>query len=227
MKKEYLVSVILPVFNGEEFLDEAIRSIKNQTYGNIEIIVIDDGSTDKSGEIAQAYPEIIFKYQVNQGVACARNHALDLAKGDFIAFLDADDCYPENKISTQIEYLTDNQNWGGCIGHEKNFIDSSYDISAKDYEHFMHKEKIGLITLVARKYVFEKVGKFNRDYVTGSDFEWFTRANELGVKIPILPMELLNRRIHANNLSIKGKGNSKAVRFRIMRESLQRKAERN
>jgi glycosyltransferase involved in cell wall biosynthesis len=84
MQKQPLVSVIIPVYNREKFLAEAIDSVLAQTYRPIEIIVIDDGSTDKSGEIARSYAETKYIYQDNQGVSVARNIGVDAAQGEFL-----------------------------------------------------------------------------------------------------------------------------------------------
>jgi len=84
-----LVSVIIPVYNGEQYLAEAIESALCQSYRPIELIVIDDGSTDRSAIIAKSYEQVIYIYQTNQGVSVARNTGLGVAQGEFIAFLDA------------------------------------------------------------------------------------------------------------------------------------------
>lgn len=223
MEEKHLVSIIIPVFNGGRFLNKAIESVLNQTYKNFEIIVVDDGSTDKSAEIAKSYNEVIYKYQENGGVASARNNALSKVRGDFIAFLDADDFYPKDKLEIQINHLKDNKNTDCCIGRVYNFLEPGYYISPEDLDHFINKEKIVLTSLVANKYVFDIVGNFNINYISSSDYEWFTRAIELKIKIDILPDLLCYRRIHDTNLSITRKKNNFEVRFRIIKESLDRK----
>jgi len=223
MNDEHLVSVIIPVFNGDRFLNEAIESVINQTYKNYEIIVVDDGSTDKSAEIAKSYNEVIYKYQDNGGVASARNTALKILNGDFVAFLDSDDYYPKDKLAIQMNHLLKNKTVDCCIGQLESFVEPGYNISPHDFDHFTKKEKIGLATLVANKFVFDKVGYFNINYIAGSDFEWITRAIELKVKIDVLPYIFLNRRIHDNNISIINKKYKHELRFSILKESLDRK----
>ena len=99
------VSVILPVYNAEHFIDAAIRSVLGQTYRNFEIIVIDDGSTDRSREIVEHFEQPIhYFHQPNRGAAAARNAGLSLARGDWIAFLDADDIWEERKLELQMGY---------------------------------------------------------------------------------------------------------------------------
>lgn len=97
------VSVIIPVYQGDRFLGEAVESVLNQTYTNYEIIVVDDGSTDNSLEVLEHYfDKICYVFQGNQGVAAARNRGLQIARGEFIAFLDQDDFWLPEKLALQI-----------------------------------------------------------------------------------------------------------------------------
>lgn len=105
-----LVSILIPVYNTEKYVAEAIESVLNQTYKNIEIIIVDDGSTDKSWEIVesyrQKYPDIIKTHrQKNKGACAARNKALELSSGQYIQYLDADDLISNNKIEEQLRLL--------------------------------------------------------------------------------------------------------------------------
>jgi glycosyltransferase involved in cell wall biosynthesis len=103
---EGLVSVVMPCFNGEDYLHEAIDSVLAQSYKPIELIVVDDGSTDQSRAILESYGDQISRiYQSRQGAAKARNEALTLAKGEFIQFLDADDVLYCNAISDRIKAM--------------------------------------------------------------------------------------------------------------------------
>lgn len=113
MEKVYsedVVSVIIPVYNAAKFLDRTLNSIFNQTYKNIEIVLVDDCSSDNSKEIIESYqkdhPEIVYHLQeTNQGAAVARNTALELAKGRYVAFLDSDDMWYPEKIEKQLNLL--------------------------------------------------------------------------------------------------------------------------
>lgn len=117
MKRNYemgLVSVITPVYNAERVIGKTLESIFRQTYTNIEIILVDDCSKDKSQEIIAKYlpehPEIVyFRQPTNQGAGAARNKALELAKGQYVAFLDADDVWHSEKIEKQIKLLKEKQ----------------------------------------------------------------------------------------------------------------------
>lgn len=103
-----LISIIIPVFNKEKYINDCLKSVLNQNYKNLEIIVINDGSTDNSGNIIKKWMEkdsrIKYIYQKNNGVASARNKGIEIAKGDYIFFLDADDLIKENTISTLVKY---------------------------------------------------------------------------------------------------------------------------
>lgn len=101
------VSIVMPVFNGAAFIGEAIDSVLAQTYEDWELVVVDDGSTDHTPEILEHYgdPRIIRTRQANQGEAAARNTALDLARGEFVSFLDADDLYLPNALADMVRYF--------------------------------------------------------------------------------------------------------------------------
>ena len=100
-----LVSVIMPVYNGEQFLRLALDSVFAQNYRPLDIIVVDDGSTDHSADIACSFKGVRYFYQENQGDGLARNHGIAQAQGDFISFLVADDLWAPHKTYVQIEYL--------------------------------------------------------------------------------------------------------------------------
>ncbi|WP_445732031.1 glycosyltransferase family 2 protein [Mariniflexile sp.] len=105
-----LVSIITPMFNSEAFISETINSVINQTYLNWELLLVDDGSHDKTIEIANRYIAEnnkikLFKNATNQGAAISRNKGIKASKGDYIAFLDADDLWKPNKLETQITFM--------------------------------------------------------------------------------------------------------------------------
>lgn len=103
-----MVSVIITVYNGEKYIKQAIESVLSQTYKDIELIVIDDGSIDTTKEVICNYPNIKYAYQDNRGEGAARNYGVSLANGEYIAFLDADDLYKKDKIQKQINVLESN-----------------------------------------------------------------------------------------------------------------------
>ena len=107
------VSVIIPAYNGDRYLGSAIESVLAQTYRDYEIIVVDDGSTDNTAQVAQQYKnDVRYLSQTNQGVAASRNFGLAAALGDYIAFLDQDDLFLPYKLASQVELLDRDANLG-------------------------------------------------------------------------------------------------------------------
>ena len=107
---EPLVSVVMPAFNAENYIIEAVDSVLTQDYTNWELFVVNDGSTDSTAEILNSYtdPRIKVVHQVNQGVSIARNQGLARMKGHFFTFLDADDLWPLNSLSSRIRFMQKN-----------------------------------------------------------------------------------------------------------------------
>src|SRR4030042_2354962 len=103
-----LISVVIPVWNGERFLAEAVEVVLNQTYPPHEVIVVDDGSTDGSAEVAKSFGALVrYHIQGKKGAATARNHGVELSQGNFIAFLDADDFWVKDKLARQMKIFLD------------------------------------------------------------------------------------------------------------------------
>ncbi|MEI6331191.1 MAG: glycosyltransferase family A protein [Pseudanabaena sp. ELA645] len=226
MQKQPLVSVIIPVYNREKFLAEAIDSVLAQTYRPIEIIVIDDGSTDKSGEIARSYAETKYIYQDNQGVSVARNIGVDAAQGEFLAFLDSDDMWLPNKLETQINYMLKHPEVNITGTEMKNFMESGTEIpSWFNFEEYVKviEKTILFHTMVMRKAVFLQVGYFLPDFRSGEDTEWIWRARDFKVSIEQIPQVFTLRRLHGENLSWQTRLEQKTRLFQIMRQSVKRK----
>jgi glycosyltransferase involved in cell wall biosynthesis len=113
MEQPALVSVIIPLYNSEKYIAQCINSVLSQTWPNKEIIVVDDGSTDSSLNIAKSFESVKVISQENKGASTARNRGLREAKGKYIQFLDADDFLSEDKISSQINALNDSEDYLG------------------------------------------------------------------------------------------------------------------
>lgn len=111
MESEPLVSILIPVYNVESFLRECLDSVVHQTYSNLQIVLVDDGSTDRSWDIMQAYAKIDTRieiyHQTNKGVSATRNHLLEKVKGDYVLFVDSDDWIEANTIENCINEVKD------------------------------------------------------------------------------------------------------------------------
>ena len=113
-----LVSVVVPVYNVAAFLREALHSLVAQDYEPFEVVVIDDGSTDGSGAIARSYPGVRYLRQENQGPAAARNAGIAAARGEIVAFADADDVQLPTRLSVQVGYLIEHPEISATLGRQ-------------------------------------------------------------------------------------------------------------
>lgn len=155
---DFMISIIVPVYNVEKYLDRCIESIINQTYKNIEIILVDDGSTDKSGEICDNYANLDTRieviHKVNGGVSSARNKGLDIANGEYIGFVDSDDyIHPkmyETLLSNLIDYDADISMCNYIKGIEDNYnfkkIKNNLEIlNTLEQMNCLYNDKVGQI----------------------------------------------------------------------------------
>ena len=135
MENNPLVSIIVPVYNVEQYLDECIQSIINQSYSNFEMILVDDGSTDRSGEICDYYSDIddrvIAVHKKNGGQSSARNTGLEIAAGKYIGFVDSDDCVEKNYLETLLDLCISNNMGMSCINYNE-IIDGKKDREEPD-----------------------------------------------------------------------------------------------
>jgi glycosyltransferase involved in cell wall biosynthesis len=207
-----LISCIVPVFNGERYLRETLDSILAQTYRPLEVIVVDDGSTDGTAAVAAGYGERVRRvWQANAGEVVARNRGLHEAGGEFIAFLDADDRWHPEKLSRQLARFNERPELDLCFTRFQNFWMPELAQEKKRHQGnplYEPASAYWISALLARRAAFEKFGNFVDD---GSrqpqSMIWFLNAIEQGAVIDILPEVLLHRRLHRDNLSRqKGKG---------------------
>lgn len=207
MTEQPLVSVIIPVYNGARHLRAALESVFAQTYRPIEVIVVDDGSVDDSGDIAQSFPEVRYSKQANQGVAAARNNGIAAARGEFYAFLDQDDLWKPEKLKLQIDYLQSHPEIGYTLTQQQFFLEPGAALPPwfrKDLLAVVHTGWV-LGTLVVRRTVFEKIGNFATGYSAANDSDWFFRAKAAEIQMAVVPELLLLKRIHEANDSARAK----------------------
>jgi glycosyltransferase involved in cell wall biosynthesis len=199
-----LVSVIVPVYNGERFLAEALDSVCAQGYSPLEVIVVDDGSTDQTAKVVDKFKDkVVYFFQQNSGPAAARNKGIASARGAFIAFLDADDLWAPNKVERQVDYLLQHPETGCVFTHQRIVIEPGTEWPHWLREEFLQNDHIGYIpsSLIVRRPVFGQLGNFDPSYRTAEDYDWFFRAKEAGITMAVLPETLLHKRIHDSNLT--------------------------
>jgi glycosyltransferase involved in cell wall biosynthesis len=217
------VSVIVPAFNRERYLGAALDSALAQEHRPLEIVVVDNGSTDGTARVARAYPGVRYVRQANRGAAVARNVGIAASRGEILAFLDSDDLWTPDKLRRQVALLRDHPRAGYCLARMRNFLEPGCPRPSwiDDAELARVEVCIGTGTLVARREVFETVGGFDPRYRCGSDTDWFFRAKDAGIGVGFLQEVLLLRRIHDANLSAE-RGANAPLLARIVKASLDR-----
>lgn len=226
MRPPALISCIVPVHNGERYLAETLDSIHAQTWLPIEVIVVDDGSTDRSLSVARAHPVgARCLAQSNAGHAAARNRGIDAAQGAFVAFLDADDLWTPPKLATQMAALDARPELGVVFTHLENFVspDASVDDDADRPDIGGAVPGYSSVTMLARRVVFEGVGPFDVSLAHANDRDWFCRVAEAGVEMAMLPDVLVRRRLHASNRSRALATQSRSEYLRLLKRMLDRR----
>jgi glycosyltransferase involved in cell wall biosynthesis len=205
-----LVSVVIPTYNYGRYICETVESALGQTYSPIEIIVVDDGSTDDTGERLTAYGNRVrYIYQQNSGPAVARNRGVQDAHGDWIAFLDADDLWLPYRLELQVELLRRLCEPALLCSHTIAFTDQPPSIPAKPsltspieltVHQILFRNYIGTSTVMVPRDVILAVGGFDRRYCGPEDFDlWLRVARRL--KVWLMPEALVLYRVLSNSLS--------------------------
>lgn len=218
-----LVSVVIPVFNGERFLPEAVQSVLDQQYSPVEIIIVDDGSTDGTATVARSLPETVhYLHQTNQGPAAARNRGIEQAQGSLIAFADADDLWPAGKLELQLPYLINDPAVDIVLGRIQQVLLSETGNGPTQMEPAF---SVNLGSAVIRKSVFERVGLFDETMRYSEDVDWFMRARESGARILTIEAVTLFYRQHEQNMT-RGKSTAELNVLKALKKSLDRRRER-
>jgi glycosyltransferase involved in cell wall biosynthesis len=221
------VSTIVPVYNAARYLRATLESAVAQTLPPLEIIVVDDGSTDESAVVARGFREVRCLQQPNQGCAAARNRGVAAARGDLLAFLDADDLWTADKLAVQVAYMTAHPEVGYTLARQELFLEAgARRPPAIRPEHLEH-DQVGYLpsTLVVRRPVFDRIGGFDITQKISSDVDWFLRAKDLDVPMAVLPQVLVRRRIHDANLSTDTRANQAAL-LKVFKASIDRQRAR-
>ena len=214
MREDSLVSIIIPAYNSAAYIREAIGSARTQTYQNIEIIVVDDGSTDNLKKILTPYITkglIRYFYEGNKGLAAARNFGMRNAKGNYIAFLDADDIFLSGKIETQVKYLETHPECDVSYCDIWHFYEDSgaqnvslrYNYYSGDevFPNLLKKNFINPLTVVMRSSLVGRFGFFNEQFRRSEDWEYWVRLSWRGARFCFLPEKLARYRIRRTSMS--------------------------
>lgn len=205
-----LVSIIIPSYNHENYIKDTIESIVNQTYKNIELIIIDDGSKDNSIKVIEKLNlkyEFLFIKRENRGLCETLNEGISLSKGKYIAICASDDIYLENKIEIQVDFLENNLNYSMCYGKiikfadngEKKFSDNRKCKSGKIFYDLMRTNFVPAVTQMYRKEIFNEVGYFDKNLWI-EDWDMLLRI-AYKYEIGFIDEYLALYRMHENNMS--------------------------
>lgn len=213
MKLAPLVSVIIPAYNCSDWISDTLESVLNQDYQNIEIIVIDDGSTDNTRNIVCSFgKKVKYFYKINGGQSSARNLGIKYALGKYIAFIDSDDLWVKEKLTLQVELL-ENNNFKWAYSDGIAFDSSSKAIlfrfkeMSRQYDgdiliNLFQSCFIPMPSVIINKEVFSNIGYFNEDYNfrNREDWEMWIRIAEV-YPVALIPEILVKYRVHQNSVT--------------------------
>jgi glycosyltransferase involved in cell wall biosynthesis len=222
---EPLVSVVINVYNAEAYLGEAIESVLAQTYGNRELIVVDDGSTDGTAGVAARYGDALtYLHQANAGIGSARNHGIEHARGDFFAFLDADDRFVEDKLERQLAAFADDPSLDMVFGHVREFLspDLDPDFAARIRPPVDNAAWRMTNLMLVKRDAYFRAGPFSTTLKVGVGVDWYARATEAGLKELVPPVVVLERRLHAANNGILQQA-ARPQYLRVLKEHMDRR----
>jgi len=183
-----LVTVIIPTYNREKFVIEAIESVLCQSYENIELIVVDDGSTDKTFQSVTPYlikGKLRYIHQNNRGVSSARNCGIKLSRGDYITFLDSDDLWDKRKLEKQIGFLESHKEFSVCYTNEiwiRNGVRVNQKKVHQKYGGSIYKQCLPLCIISAssimlKREVVDEIGLFDESLTACEDYDYWLRLS--------------------------------------------------
>lgn len=227
-----LVSIIIPTHNPGNFIHETIATALNQSYQPIEVIVVDDGSTNNISDKLKSYGNRIQLIETeNRGSASARNTAVEASSGHFLAFLDHDDLLMPEAIQLRVDTLNSNPDIQLVFGHQQYIYDENMDGTLRTRLESQYGDKIlpGEIisTLLLRREHFLKIGYFNTNRNLHDFIEWYGHAQDSGYKKMMLQDIIIKRRIHDANSSRTGSNQKLASSLKHLLDQRRQKTKPN
>ena len=219
--KKGLVSVVIPVYNGERFLAAAIESVVGQGPAVAEVIVVDDGSEDGSAGVAEGWGAPVRCIGVfHGGIGAARNAGIEAAGGSFVAFLDADDLWTEARLAAQLATFAADPGLDMVFGLAEQFRDDGLPVTGMQGPGPGPAIIAGAMLIRAAS--LGRVGRFATGIRMGEFIDWYGRAKDLGVREALLPLLVIRRRIHGENTGIREAAN-RVDYTRVLRAALERR----
>lgn len=210
------VSCIVPAYNAADYLKQALRSALDQTHGSLQLIVVDDGSTDATADVVVQFgSNVELISQPHSGPAAARNRGIAAARGEFVAFLDADDLWCKDKLHQQLDAFSQNPALELCAGHIQNFRGDLEPVGEPVPGHNTE--------MLIRRSLIDRLGPFTTGPQHAAALDWMIRAREAKVIERLLPEKLSFRRLHQNNISSLAANLSLKDHLQVLHESLKRR----
>lgn len=217
---QLLTSVIVPVYNGERHIAEAVHSILAQTVPPAEIIVVDDGSTDGSVAAVPVSSRVRIERRPHAGIAATVNHGVSVARGDCLAFLDADDRWLPHKLERQLPCLLAAPAADVVFSLTRIFHDPPAP-GASDEGSVINGT--GKSSLLVRRATFDRIGLFPAEPGMHDFIGWYARVAELGLRTHVVNEVLFERRVHGANDGIVNRDRQRASYFGTLRHLLARR----
>jgi glycosyltransferase involved in cell wall biosynthesis len=189
------VSVVIPVRDGERYLGEAVESVLGQRHAPSEVLVVDDGSRDRTADVAAVFPGVEVVKQEPRGVGAALNCGVSRARCELLAFLDADDVWLPEKLERQIAVLRQRPDVEAVFGHVEQFVDGCAPRAAEP--------GYAPGTMLIRRGSLERIGPFATGWRVGDFIDWWARALDRGLQTVLLADVVLRRRVHGANVGIR------------------------
>jgi glycosyltransferase involved in cell wall biosynthesis len=226
-----LISCVVPTYNSERYLRAALDSVLAQTYRPLQMIVADDGSLDATIGVVAGYGEQVeLVCQPTAGPAATRNLGLRAARGELVAFLDADDLWHPEKLARQAACFDARPELDVCVTYVQMFWGDDLTEEATHYRDHPRVQPVpgyATTTLLARRRVFDVLGTFNTALWFGDATEWFIRATERAVVMEIIPDALTYHRMHRTNLTRRRRAASREEFLHIVKALLDRRRGRH
>ncbi len=215
------VSVVIPAWNAVRFLPAALDSVRGQSYGIFEIIVVDDGSTDGTAEVARATADVTLVESARGGPSAARNLGIGQASGELVAFLDADDIWLPAKLETQVEAL---RSTGAdlCLCHEICFVEEGMPLPTWARPKMLEAHAGLLSTTLVRRTALRVIGPFDESMRQAEDLDWFSRADAAGLDRIVVDDVLVHKRLHDANATARSDTN-RAAMLKMARKAMLRR----
>jgi glycosyltransferase involved in cell wall biosynthesis len=218
-------SVVVPAHNAGPYLDDAIRSVLDQTPTPAEVVVVDDGSTDATAAVAAAFgPPVRCVRRPRGGVGAALNSGVEQTSGALLSFLDADDLWLPEKLALQTEAIRADPTLDYVLGHVVQF--RSPELTADEVAGIAVASEllpgISKGTLLIRRESFLRVGAFATEWKAGEFIDWYARAMDAGLKGRMLDEVVLRRRLHRSNTGVRER-DSRSDYLRVLRLVLDRR----